>query len=239
MRLGKAISALKVSARIQTRSSWARAADGHDDGVEDTERLQNPIPEQEYCGTFPVHAPAEDGGEGEHDPAKSPRWPNPRPAGRFQRPRGQRSALSADGGPFAGDEDGETGHAAHDHGGDEHVEHSDGGLPERGGGRGGVGDGPAAEPGFVGEDAPRHTEPDGHHGRGPGEAPLRRRGREGFLNDVQEHRGHFLDVQNDDEQRGERVQDRHKGHYFPGHAADAPQGRPTGRKRSAGTGSAP
>ena len=37
-----------------------QSADGHDDGVEDTERLQNPIPEQEYCGTFPVHAPAED-----------------------------------------------------------------------------------------------------------------------------------------------------------------------------------
>lgn len=44
-----------------------QSADGHDDGVEDTKRLQNPIPEQEYCGTFPVHAPAEDGGEGEHD----------------------------------------------------------------------------------------------------------------------------------------------------------------------------
>ena len=29
-----------------------QSADGHDDGVEDTERLQNPIPEQEYCGTF-------------------------------------------------------------------------------------------------------------------------------------------------------------------------------------------
>ena len=91
-------------------------------------------------------------------------------------------------------------------------------------GRGGVGDGRGAEPGFVGEDSPAPT-PNryGHHGRGPGEAPLRRRGREGFLNDVQEHRGHFLDVQNDDEQRGERVQDRHKGHYSPGHAADAPQ----------------
>ena len=27
-----------------------QSADGHDDGVEDTERLQNPIPEQEYRG---------------------------------------------------------------------------------------------------------------------------------------------------------------------------------------------
>ena len=60
MRLGKAISALKVSASNPDQIELGQSADGHDDGVEDTERLQNPIPEQEYCGTFPVHAPAED-----------------------------------------------------------------------------------------------------------------------------------------------------------------------------------
>ena len=220
MRLGSAIRALSVSEINHTKSMPALGAAGgqqcqrpyghsqHPDDAIDHHRLAT---QQVLPAFFAVVAPPQNGGEGKQHCRQTDEILSEGYGG--SKRHGSQVDTSCTAAPGTGGDYGQTGDGADDEGVDECAEHGDGALLDRVIGLGrGVGDGGAAEAGFVGEHTAGDAEANGGPYSGSGKTTGGGLTGEGAFHHQGDGGGDFSDIEQQHQQADGDIENGHERH---------------------------